>query len=107
MIFYFAETDNLRLKVTFEYSPGTPDVMYLPNGDPGYPGDPPELSLESVFIERSGSAGWQTTDIDLLGWLCEDYDETLLSKLSAAAIEVWEDEQIKRQADYYDAQEYS
>lgn len=22
--------------------PGTPDVFYLPNGDPGYPGDPPE-----------------------------------------------------------------
>lgn len=23
--------------------PGTPDVMYLPNGDPGYPGEPPEF----------------------------------------------------------------
>lgn len=23
-----------------EYDPGSPDVHYLPNGDPGYPGDP-------------------------------------------------------------------
>lgn len=107
MIFYFAETNNLRLKVTFEYSPGTADVMYLPNGDPGYSGDPPELEIESILVERKGSAGWWTTDIDLLGWLYDDDDETPLSKLSAAAIAAWEDEQVKRQADYYDAQEYS
>jgi len=97
MHIYYAETDTLRLKVTFDYTPGTPDVMYLPNGDPGYPGDPDELAIESIVIERKGSAGWWTTDIDLLGWLWDDDDETPLSKLSAAAIEAWEDEQVKLQ----------
>lgn len=108
MILYFAEQGDLRLKVTFDYNPGTPDVMYLSNGDPGYPGDPPELNIESVFIERRLDRGiWNNTGIDLLGWLWDDDDETPLSKLSAAAIEAWEDERIKQQADYYDAQDYA
>ena len=34
----------------FNYWPGTPDVMYMPNGDPGYPGDPPELELTGLFF---------------------------------------------------------
>ena len=31
-----------------KYTPGTPDVMYLSNGDPGYPGDPAELEVLSA-----------------------------------------------------------
>lgn len=34
--------------VTFTHSPGTPDVRTLPNGDPGYPGDPPEFFVDAV-----------------------------------------------------------
>jgi hypothetical protein len=36
--------------ITFEVrcSPGTPDVLYLRNGDPGYPGDPEELEIVSA-----------------------------------------------------------
>lgn len=34
--------DDFILHVKGSYSPGTPDVWYLRNGDPGYPGDPPE-----------------------------------------------------------------
>ncbi len=34
--------------VEYSYSPGTPDVMYLKNGDPGYPGDPPELEIQTM-----------------------------------------------------------
>jgi hypothetical protein len=37
------ESVTLELEVEYSYSPGTPDVHYLPNGDPGYPGDPPEV----------------------------------------------------------------
>lgn len=36
------------LTVTFNYRPGTPDVLTLPNGDPGYPGDPAELEILEV-----------------------------------------------------------
>ena len=32
------------------YTPGTPDVYYLRNGDPGYPGDPPELEILSARV---------------------------------------------------------
>jgi len=31
------------------YFEGTPDVRYLPNGDPGYPGDPPEYECPACF----------------------------------------------------------
>lgn len=34
---------NAELQIDYTWSPGTPDVYYLPNGDPGYPGDPEEL----------------------------------------------------------------
>ena len=43
--------DGETLKVEFNFHPGTPDVYYLPNGDPGYPGDPPELEILEVRNE--------------------------------------------------------
>ena len=42
---------GLTLGIDAWYSPGTPDVMYLPNGDPGYPGDPPEVEFEIIRVE--------------------------------------------------------
>ena len=41
--------DELDVVVEYTYSPGTPDVMYLSNGDPGYPGDPAECEVEAVY----------------------------------------------------------
>jgi hypothetical protein len=35
----------VRVRVNY-YCPATPDVYYLSNGDPGYPGDPEELDYE-------------------------------------------------------------
>lgn len=40
--------NGVNLEITGEYSPGTPDVWYLRNGDPGYPGDPEEFSISSA-----------------------------------------------------------
>ncbi len=37
----------------FDYSPGRPGRNYMPNGDPGYPDDPPELCVYE--LERDGS----------------------------------------------------
>lgn len=39
---------QVELEVTGKYYPGTPDVWYLPNGDPGYPGDSESFDIESV-----------------------------------------------------------
>ena len=41
--------EGVAMEFTVDYRPGTPDVMYLRNGDPGYPGDPPELEVEAVW----------------------------------------------------------
>jgi hypothetical protein len=32
------------------YLPGAPAVMYLRNGDPGYPADPPEFEIDEARI---------------------------------------------------------
>ena len=37
-----------NVEIEYKYTPATPDVMYLRNGDPGHPGDPAEISLISV-----------------------------------------------------------
>lgn len=39
---------EIEVEVEYAYSPGTRDVMYLPNGDPGYPGDPAEFEILKV-----------------------------------------------------------
>jgi len=41
--------DELDVVVEYTFSPGTPDVMYLSNGDPGYPGDPGECEVLAVY----------------------------------------------------------
>ena len=43
---------NLDIEGSIEgnYTPGRPAVMYLRNGDPGYPADPAEFELTEVCI---------------------------------------------------------
>lgn len=43
--------DHMAAEVTFEYRAGRPAVMYLRNGDPGYPADPAEVEFISVKPE--------------------------------------------------------
>lgn len=31
-------------------SPGSPGRMYMPNGDPGYPPEPPEVEIEKIYF---------------------------------------------------------
>lgn len=45
--------DDSDCIVEFRVSPGRPAVMYLPNGDPGYPEDPAEL--EVIRVTRNGA----------------------------------------------------
>lgn len=40
---------SVDLEVEVKYTPGSPDVYYLPNGDPGYPGDSAEIEVVKVF----------------------------------------------------------
>ena len=61
---------GLDYKVSGTYTPGTPDVFYLSNGDPGYPGDPAEVEFTSI-IKHDG--------------------DLVLELTQAEAAEVWED----------------
>lgn len=40
---------DVDLDVWGEYSPETPDVWYLSNGDPGYPGEPEYFEINKIF----------------------------------------------------------
>lgn len=44
--------DGSKVKVEIKYSftPGTPDVPYLSNGDPGYPGDGEEVDIGDIKV---------------------------------------------------------
>lgn len=44
------ETDERTYEIEYTYQGGTPDVHTLRNGDPGYPGDPPEAEIQSVHL---------------------------------------------------------
>ncbi len=52
------EAGEFEVEVHFTYSPGTPDVMYMPNGDPGYPGDPAEYEVQKVTYQNFDITNW-------------------------------------------------
>ena len=58
---------GLLLTVEGEYSPATPDVWYLRNGDPGYPGDPADFDIHSIKCD----------DIDMT----EFFDDTIYEEI--------------------------
>lgn len=64
---------GIQFSACVNYTPATPDVMYMKNGDPGYPGDPEELEIDKLYI--SG------VDVTAL------YDEECLPGLLDAAME--------------------
>ena len=47
VVIQFAGTDFL---LEGEYWPATPGRAYLANGDPGYPDEPAEFEIESIFL---------------------------------------------------------
>lgn len=83
----------LVVTVDYHYSPGTPDTLYRPNGDPGDQGDPEELELYHVvsrtIITLAGDGvtvtidpgtnllpflstqGAENMELDLLRWMGE------------------------------------
>lgn len=86
---------GLSFSADVTYFPGTPDVWYLPNGDPGYPGDPPEVEILDLKVGDSDAS-----------FLC---DSSLVEDIYAAAAEAylqqtserWEDEKADRAAERY------
>lgn len=63
--------DDLVVSVGFTYDPGDPGVHTYPNGDPGYPGTPSEVSIEEIWIGEH----------DLFAVLSEDVIDKMEEKL--------------------------
>jgi len=59
------------------YIPATRDVMYLSNGDPGYPGDPAEVEILSAKMGDIDITALLPEDEDLLDRLCVEADEVM------------------------------
>lgn len=51
--------------VEYAYTKGLRGLLTLPNGDPGYPDEPPEVELESIHVEGS--------EIEFIDYLNEDF----------------------------------
>ena len=72
-----------EVDVHYSYSAGRPAVMYLKNGDPGYPEEPAEIEVRAVVAGNGSiqipSEWWETTAcmetiIDMLSaYHSEDY----------------------------------
>ncbi len=73
-----------KVEITFTYSPGRPAVMYLRNGDPGYPEEPAEVEITSLNI---GGDTW----IDLMSEYLTENDDFLIDAQEAVA-ENWDAE---------------
>ena len=71
--------DGLMLLLTFEYTPGYPEVRYLRNGDPGYPGQPDIVELIDVqFIGEDGKPmgeAWKTWPVKWGKFMEDRYEE--------------------------------
>jgi hypothetical protein len=66
----------LAFNVEWDFFPGSPDVHTLPNGDPGYPGDPPKLAILSL------STGIPDGEVDMSSLLSfADFEEWLADAL--------------------------
>ncbi len=81
------------LEISFDYSPGSPGVHTLPNGDPGYPDEPDELEItEIILVGESGAKNaipWEFLDdfdlFDRMDTLCRNHLETLASEFDGEA----------------------
>jgi len=72
--FHGPDDEEMPAKIRCALTPGTPDVRYLRNGDPGYPGDPAECEI----VEAKFASG-------------EDVPEAVLDACRARIEEVaWE-----------------
>jgi hypothetical protein len=65
----------LTLAVSFDYSPATPDVFYLRNGDPGYPGSAAELSILSITSPQAPGISF----LDVFSSMDAEHDLGMLS----------------------------
>jgi hypothetical protein len=65
----------LTLDINFDFFPATPDVPYLHNGDPGYPGSDAELSIISITSTQAPGISF----LDIFDAMDAEHDLGMLS----------------------------
>jgi len=40
----------LEVEISYDYTPGSPAIPYMANGDPGEPEEPPEIDITSIVM---------------------------------------------------------
>ena len=96
---------EIECQITFSYTRGRPAVMYLRNGDPGYPADPDEIEFMSAAPYCNGKpspfldyADMQQATLDDLArdWLESEYGVSE----AMATVDADDDEARERAAEY-------
>lgn len=84
-VIQFAGTDFLLEGV---FRPSHPGCNYLANGDPGYPDEPPEFEIESIFLidEATGLAGSESIKDVFEGMILERAKMRVLDLFEEMAI---------------------
>lgn len=72
----------LTLDITYDYTPAEPDVYYLRNGDPGYPGSPAELSICSITSTQAPGIDF----ITVLESLDSEHDTSILEAIEDSCL---------------------
>ena len=69
--------DEVIVAVNYNYSPGRPAVMYLRNGDPGYPADPPEIEAMEMKVKGEHVPQWFADAVcdAIHEWLYENHED--------------------------------
>ena len=57
-------TGEAEVQVKYTFRPGRPAMMYLRNGDPGYPAEDPEIEIVDVVVEDWPGPVWRTATED-------------------------------------------
>ena len=65
----------LTLDIAFDFFPATPDVPYLRNGDPGYPGSAAELSILSITSTQAPGLDF----LDVFSFMDSEHDLGMLT----------------------------
>lgn len=63
------------LIVDYGYYAGCPAKLYLRNGDPGYPAEPPEVEITKVLVKPNGDDISELLSADAIDKMCEAISE--------------------------------
>ncbi len=93
-----ADGTEVTYDIECDVSAPTPDVPYLSNGDPGYPGDPGECEITSIKLQGLGKQ--KSIEIHERLWNLLGFTKDVLEAIEEKAFErLGEDERDYQERD--------